>query len=341
MLEIIPSKDYKKFIEDQGVALSDWDKATFIYNHRIASYDEKSCALLGIQKNTLDESLKKQIEERLERDKTYYEKFQINDGNAIYILSVLNGRDYTKEGYYSEFQSAYEDGVKEKTSFRINKELLECKSKAGDKIGVFGGVWFCSQGQRNNIMWLYSETEEDELERFYKQRFEYSPLDLPFMFRQNDIVHIIGTELYGIVDGPANDDDELEQRKFAKNGDHSDWQVTVNLIYDGQEFLSIFSHDHIAPSDLEYAKLENDDPRKGMLVYMAKTLYDSSWMNESGRDPGRIHTVLSAIETVWRQYPDMRLGQLLLNACGSVDLFGIEDEKLLEHLQENMFPIRK
>lgn len=320
MLEIIPSKDYRKFMEEQGVALSDWDKATLIYHRKTASHDEKACALLEIQKNTSDESLKKQIEERLAQDENYYEKFKINNGNAVYILSVLNDGDYTDEGYYLDFQSAYEDGLKEETPFRINKELLECKRKSGDKTGVFGGIGFCSQGQRNNVFWLYSETEEDVLERLYKQRFEYRPLDLPFLFRQKDIVHIIGTELYGIVDMLANDDEELRHRNFAKNGDYSDWQVPVNLIYDGQEFLPIFSHDHIAPSDLEYAKFEDDDLRKGMLEYMAKTLYYSSWSSGSERDSGRIQAVLSAIETVWRQYPDMRLGQLLLSVCGSAEL---------------------
>ena len=49
--------------------------------------------------------------------------------------------------------------------------------------------------------------------------------------------------------------------------------------------------------------------------------------------------VLSKIETVWKQYPDLRLGQLLLNVCGSNDLFMMEDEKLQERLEKNIFPI--
>lgn len=57
---------------------------------------------------------------------------------------------------------------------------------------------------------------------------------MPLMFRRKDIVHLIGTELYGIVDGTINDEDELQYRNCAKNGDYSDWQITVNLIYDGK-----------------------------------------------------------------------------------------------------------
>lgn len=340
MFEMIPSKNYRRFMKSQVIEFSDWDKATLIYNHRIALYDEKLRALLEIQKNTSDEFLKKQIEERLSRDKMYYEKFKENDGNAFYRLFTWYDGRYDEEGCYLDFKVAYEDGLKEGNSFRINKELLECKKKAGDTNGVFGGVGFSPEGYRNDTFWLYSENEEDAIERANNQCFENRYVDMPLMFRRKDIVHVIGTELYGIVDGPINDKDELLYRNCAKNGDYSDWQVTVNLIYDGQKFLSVFSHDHIAPADLEYAEFENGDLRKGMLEYMVKTLYESSWLGGGGRDVGRIQAILSALETVWRQYLDMRLGQLLINVCGKTDLFAIEDEIILERLQHNTFPIR-
>ena len=66
---------------------------------------------------------------------------------------------------------------------------------------------------------------------------------------------LLAQKLYGIVDGPINDKDELLYRNCAKNGDYSDWQVTVNLIYDGQKFLSVFSHDHIAPDRLGICRI--------------------------------------------------------------------------------------
>ena len=339
MFDIVASKDYREFMAQNGIELSDWDKATLIYNHRTATYDEKLWTLLEIQKGSSDECLKKQIEERLSRDKKYYEKFKENDGNAFYSLSTLYEERYDVDGYYLSFDAAYEDGLKGGTPFNIKKELFECKKKAEDKHGVFGRVGFCSAGYRNNIFDLYLEAEENAIEWADSRRFEYRYVDIPFMFREKDIVHIIGTEFYGIVDAPLNDEDEVKHRNCAKSGDYSDWQVPVNLIYDGQRFLSVFSHDHIAPADLEFAELEDGDLRKGMLEYMVKTLYDSSWFDGDGRDVGRIQTVLSSLETVWRQYPDMRLGQLLINVCGTADLFAIEDEKLLERLQYNTFPI--
>lgn len=339
MFEIIPSKEYRSYVENMGIVLSDWDKATLIYNHRIATHDEKMAALREIKRSTSDELLKEQIEERVSRDKLYFEKFKENDGNAFYSLSTLYKGKYDVDDYYLDFNSAFEDGLKEGTAFKIKKELFECKKKTGDKDGIFGGVGFNAEGVKNEIFWLYSETEDEVIECANNERFEYRYLDIPLMFRKKDIVHVIGTELYGIVASPMNDDDELKYRNCAISGDYSDWQVTVNLIYDGQKFLSVFSHDHIAPADLELAKFEEGDVRKGMMEYMVKTLYANSLFGGGGRDVGRIATVLSAIETVWKQYPDMRLGQLLINVYGKSDLFSVEDEKLLERLQYNTFPI--
>ena len=54
------------------------------------------------------------------------------------------------------------------------------------------------------------------------------------------------------------------------------------------------------------------------------------------RDPARIDQVLSAIRELWMEYPDLRLGQLLLNAVRAsdpnVELYAVEDTALLRKL---------
>lgn len=53
------------------------------------------------------------------------------------------------------------------------------------------------------------------------------------------------------------------------------------------------------------------------------------------RDLGRISDTLRALERTWRKYPDLRLGQLLLNLTrDGEDLYNIEDEVLLKRLRE-------
>lgn len=58
------------------------------------------------------------------------------------------------------------------------------------------------------------------------------------------------------------------------------------------------------------------------------------------RDEKRIKKILGLIENIWSQYPDMRLGQLLINFGGFQsyhDNFSVEDtiveKSLLGHVQ--------
>lgn len=53
------------------------------------------------------------------------------------------------------------------------------------------------------------------------------------------------------------------------------------------------------------------------------------------RPPGRIDPILATIARIWKKYPDLRLGQILVNATGHTgDMFFYEDDKLLHKLIE-------
>jgi uncharacterized protein YihD (DUF1040 family) len=53
------------------------------------------------------------------------------------------------------------------------------------------------------------------------------------------------------------------------------------------------------------------------------------------RDPKRIHEMLRVISKVWYKNPDLRLGQLILNAVTiNPNLYYMEDEQLLEYLKK-------
>lgn len=52
------------------------------------------------------------------------------------------------------------------------------------------------------------------------------------------------------------------------------------------------------------------------------------------RDPNRIPIVLEALRVAWERYPDLRLGQLLVNATpNGQGLFYIEDRVWLDRLR--------
>lgn len=51
------------------------------------------------------------------------------------------------------------------------------------------------------------------------------------------------------------------------------------------------------------------------------------------RDKNRIESVLNEIKDIWKQYPDLRLGQLILNVVRDPAAYYIEDEQLIVALK--------
>lgn len=51
------------------------------------------------------------------------------------------------------------------------------------------------------------------------------------------------------------------------------------------------------------------------------------------RDPDRIPVILGQIEQLWERYPDLRLGQLILNIFRD-DFYHVEDEELVRRLYD-------
>lgn len=51
------------------------------------------------------------------------------------------------------------------------------------------------------------------------------------------------------------------------------------------------------------------------------------------RDPNRIDKTLEEIGKIWKEYPDLRLGQLLLNAVRDPALYYLEDKEIIKELK--------
>jgi len=54
------------------------------------------------------------------------------------------------------------------------------------------------------------------------------------------------------------------------------------------------------------------------------------------RDINRIDGYLERVKEIWKKYPDLRLGQLIINIEGQCDtpLYYMEDNKLIETLEK-------
>jgi len=62
------------------------------------------------------------------------------------------------------------------------------------------------------------------------------------------------------------------------------------------------------------------------------------------RDPKRIPEILNELKGIWSSFPDLRLGQLIINAAGMWDmntmdaerkLYYMEDEELIKFLRKH------
>lgn len=53
------------------------------------------------------------------------------------------------------------------------------------------------------------------------------------------------------------------------------------------------------------------------------------------RDPSRIVPILNELENIWINNPQLRLGQIISNACAQngIDIFYVEDDVMLEGLK--------
>lgn len=72
-----------------------------------------------------------------------------------------------------------------------------------------------------------------------------------------------------------------------------------------------------------------------------RDLAGKSFLRHEVKIPGRAYEsdmkrqVLDRIFEVWSENPDMRLGQLLMIACGDRDLFYVEDHHLADIAEEH------
>lgn len=52
------------------------------------------------------------------------------------------------------------------------------------------------------------------------------------------------------------------------------------------------------------------------------------------RKPERIPKILKEVEKIWQKFPDLRLGQLLLNVLRDPALYYVEDDELIQQLTD-------
>ena len=91
MFEIVPSQWMKKCFEEIDFAFTDFQKATLIWNAPGRLRQEILDALEELSEETRDETLRRQINERLDYEKKAFEIFIHNQtGNISMLLKTWN-----------------------------------------------------------------------------------------------------------------------------------------------------------------------------------------------------------------------------------------------------------
>lgn len=108
MIDYIPSNSVKKYIKDNNITLSDFEKAALIYNAHNVTKEDVYAELAELMRETKDKNLKKQIAERLEEDAKILKIIQTGGEKVIYKLSVYypEDKEYEGEGFFATYEAA-------------------------------------------------------------------------------------------------------------------------------------------------------------------------------------------------------------------------------------------
>ena len=134
MIDYIPSNSVKKYIKDNNITLSDFEKAALIYNARNVTKEDVYAELAELMRETKDKNLKKQIAERLEEDAKILKIIQTGGEKVIYKLSVYypEDKEYEREGYFATYEAAKKFSRRYSQDFMIEKMKLLFGDEADD-----------------------------------------------------------------------------------------------------------------------------------------------------------------------------------------------------------------
>lgn len=105
MLEIIDSNYTRKKYEEIGFRLTDFQKATLIWNKPNITRQERLSALTELAIETEDIDLRFQIAERLEYEEKAMKQFVTDlHGETLYVVFDSN---YCARGYFEKYNTAF------------------------------------------------------------------------------------------------------------------------------------------------------------------------------------------------------------------------------------------
>lgn len=264
--ELIPSKDVREYMVKMGRVLTDFEKATLIYNHSELSFTEKAERLKRLMEQTENETLKEEIQDRFTYDELCLSRFYENNGDYVYELQVYDPEDETsyEQAYYKSGAVAIGSGKKYKENFSVHKILLLTQEKESEEYhsDYASTVYFDNQGM---VRGYYSSEVEWKAKKpeIASTRFENAFVKIPHPFSNGDFVRIknndrVENEICIVECYNYDFNEESEKRSYL---DFCDASLRVAYIYGAARF----GHEHVKIVDVEFARPTENDPKYGLL----------------------------------------------------------------------------
>lgn len=193
LAELIPSKDVREHMVKTRHVLTDFEKATLIYNHSEMSFSQKTARLKELMELTKDSNLRKEIQDRLSYDELCFSRFYENNGAYIYELQVYDPEDQgsCEQGYYMSGELAVTCGKKFQENFSVHKIVLLTEEKEAEDChsDYIATVCFDNQGKvrgyySSEVEWTAKKSEMD------RERFENAFIKIPHPFKNGDFIRV-------------------------------------------------------------------------------------------------------------------------------------------------------
>ena len=295
MFEIVPSQWMKKCFEEIDFAFTDFQKATLIWNAPGRLRQEIFDALEELAEDTRDETLGRQINERLNYEKKIFETFIHNQsGKYVYVVENL---EYENGGFFSDYNRALKYAKKYMQIYelkcRISKqmivdtdadEIVRNPLRGNPNLGFETEEYCAYDGTAVASVTLNMSGEieqfnsyelpEDEkiVDSYQVERFEYHFIKMPCPLQAGTTVKDIRNGSYYVLAGGEADWNRYLNRIEEKNWyvDFSDIQMICYKLTES----GIWSHEHINPLylEVEFPTYIEDDPKRQALRYATEAL---------------------------------------------------------------------
>ena len=274
MFELIPSEYMREYFKEIGFEFTDFQKATLIWNAAGKTWKERINALKELADMTEDKNVKTQIRERIEFEEKKF--VMLKDNSSKGYVYVVKDKESYSEGFFGTYELAlkyakkYSMEYNEKcsiekqlivqsnedeivrASMRVNPNMI---SGIQEELVEYDGCAVSSiyLDLEGNIIWIgsneLSKEEEDKVDEFKTDRFEFQFIKMPFDMLPGLPVKDVCDGSYGVLKDGKEGWEAYLKKIEEKNlyVDFSDIAVTVYKLTES----GIWSHEHINPLYLE------------------------------------------------------------------------------------------